>query len=191
MPGERFIYYQNNLLRMTRPKGTPISDRGKKISEAMKLAYANGSRTTGFKKGNVLCRNFKGKTHTDEWKKQRSDAMKTNNPMKNPEVAKKVSETRIKLEIGVGPKNPNWVGGNRCYRGPGYNRQRSIAMSRDNYQCQECGIKQNDIDRQLDVHHIIPFKDGGTNRLDNLVTVCRSCHNKIEPKEEEIIEWIY
>ena len=30
-----------------------------------------------------------------------------------------------------------------------------------------------------EVHHIIPINRGGTNDEDNLMSVCRSCHNKI------------
>ena len=32
------------------------------------------------------------------------------------------------------------------------------------------------------VHHIIPLKDGGTNDDDNLMALCRSCHDAIEPR---------
>jgi 5-methylcytosine-specific restriction protein A len=32
------------------------------------------------------------------------------------------------------------------------------------------------------IHHIIPLKDGGTNDFTNLMSVCKSCHNRIEPR---------
>jgi hypothetical protein len=45
----------------------------------------------------------------------------------------------------------------------------------------------------LDVHHIIDEKNGGTNKLDNLIVLCPYCHNlahKNEIPEEEMRLWI-
>lgn len=39
--------------------------------------------------------------------------------------------------------------------------------------CECCGAKAQE------VHHIIPISKGGTNKYDNLVSVCVSCHAKI------------
>lgn len=39
--------------------------------------------------------------------------------------------------------------------------------------CEQCGTRE-----QLEVHHIVPLKQGGTNAFDNLVTLCKSCHSK-------------
>ena len=43
---------------------------------------------------------------------------------------------------------------------------------RDNFKCQSCGKKV----KSLEIHH----KDGRfqNNNLDNLITLCRSCHNR-------------
>jgi hypothetical protein len=32
----------------------------------------------------------------------------------------------------------------------------------------------------LGVHHLVPLADGGTNSLDNLVTLCRVHHEQVE-----------
>lgn len=53
-----------------------------------------------------------------------------------------------------------------------YNDARRSALARDNHQCQSCGSTEN-----LTAHHILPVADGGTNRIDNLVTLCRLCHD--------------
>lgn len=78
-----------------------------------------------------------------------------------------------------GENNPNWKGGRSEYRGENWKIQRKKALERDNYTCQLCGSKQN-----LEVHHIIPFNDFKSyekaNELNNLVTLCKSCHGKIE-----------
>lgn len=40
--------------------------------------------------------------------------------------------------------------------------------------CSMCGSVQN-----VEVHHIIPIKEGGTNELENLIPLCRDCHQEI------------
>lgn len=53
---------------------------------------------------------------------------------------------------------------------------------RDNFQCQICGINENDCKQNLQIHHIVPFKCTQDNSDDNLITVCSKCHPKIEGK---------
>lgn len=58
---------------------------------------------------------------------------------------------------------------------------RTIVLMRDNYRCVECGTharRRSDIYGTFDVHHIIPIKNGGSNHLSNLRTVCHACHKK-------------
>lgn len=56
-------------------------------------------------------------------------------------------------------------------------RLRRKVFERDNFICQRkgCGARE-----KLAVHHIIPRKMGGTNALDNLMTVCMNCHLIVE-----------
>ena len=55
-----------------------------------------------------------------------------------------------------------------------YNRYiRSLILERDRYLCQICGCGNP---RQLQVHHIDYNKSNC--KLGNLITICRSCHNK-------------
>ena len=55
---------------------------------------------------------------------------------------------------------------------------RPCVLVRDNYTCQDCGrlvgIKKGD----AHVDHIIPTSEGGSDELDNLRTLCQSCHNR-------------
>jgi len=44
---------------------------------------------------------------------------------------------------------------------------------RDGFKCRVCGAEDN-----LQVHHIVPGSDGGTDRLSNVMTLCKSCHQK-------------
>lgn len=48
-----------------------------------------------------------------------------------------------------------------------------FVSARDNYQCQVCKKKNQ---RVLQTHHILYRSNGGTDRADNLITVCTNCH---------------
>ncbi len=94
--------------------------------------------------------------------------------------------------------------------GPDWGRIRDRVRARDKYQCQVCGAIEADPSttlraRQHDVHHKIPFRSflprsatasrqdvagqsqetlqsamEKANRLENLTTLCNSCHRKVE-----------
>jgi 5-methylcytosine-specific restriction endonuclease McrA len=98
-----------------------------------------------------------------------------------------LSETAKKR---TGPKNPFWRGGYEPYYGPNWFEQREKALKRDNYTCQKCGARGDD------VHHIIPFRKFGlanylkANELSNLITLCKSCHGKENGKEDCVLHII-
>lgn len=52
-------------------------------------------------------------------------------------------------------------------------RVRREVMARDRHRCQSPGCERT---RFLEVHHIIPRSHGGGNTIENLVTLCGSCH---------------
>lgn len=83
-----------------------------------------------------------------------------------------------------GENNPSWKGGYNVYYGPNWKEQRKTARERDNHQCQACGVSEEDIERQLSVHHITPFREFDSyeeaNKLSNLVTFCEPCHSEWE-----------
>jgi len=45
---------------------------------------------------------------------------------------------------------------------------------RDGYSCQNCGSTDN-----LQAHHIVPKSKGGTNAINNGITLCKSCHDEL------------
>lgn len=51
---------------------------------------------------------------------------------------------------------------------------RELALQRDRYTCQSCGVWGPGV--TLDVDHILEWADGGSNALSNLQTLCRRCH---------------
>ncbi len=69
-------------------------------------------------------------------------------------------------------------------RGYGYQwkKIRSKALIRDAHLCQHC-FKKGIITVATDVDHIIPKAKGGTNALENLQSLCNSCH-KIKTASE-------
>jgi len=90
--------------------------------------------------------------------------------------------TRLR-EAGVWSNDPNDYG-------PDWSRTRDRVRARDKYTCQVCGAVESDpsstlrASRQHDVHHKIPFRAFPSyleaNRMDNLTTLCPSCHHKVE-----------
>jgi len=66
--------------------------------------------------------------------------------------------------------------------GPDWKRIAQEVHKRDENECQHCGAIEQD--KAFDVHHKIPFKQFSSpdqaNKLDNLITLCPSCHRKAE-----------
>ena len=79
---------------------------------------------------------------------------------------------------------------NQDDRGPNWGQQRALTLERDGHRCRHCGAPERP-DRAHDVHHIQPFRTFGyvrgkndhylqANQMENLVTLCRSCHQRVE-----------
>lgn len=58
---------------------------------------------------------------------------------------------------------------------------RPRVLKRDNYSCIKCGAKA-----QIEVHHVKPIALGGTNRDDNLITLCFDCHRESHRREAKV-----
>ena len=91
-----------------------------------------------------------------------------------------------------GDSHPNWQGGkvDFPYYGHTWSETREKALKRDRSECQVCGTNQSELSSTLHVHHRKPvreFKDQSVaNRVENLVTLCPSCHPKVERGTIEI-----
>jgi hypothetical protein len=58
-------------------------------------------------------------------------------------------------------------------------------LQRDGYQCRVCGRSPNDhVDLELHVHHVRPWAVGGGTQDSNLITLCHTCHNGLDPHFE-------
>jgi len=56
-----------------------------------------------------------------------------------------------------------------------YPSERLAALERDGYTCQVCGCYPANV-----THHITPRALGGSDRRENLMTVCPRCHPTVE-----------
>lgn len=74
-----------------------------------------------------------------------------------------------------------------------WQKLREKVLKRDGHKCVSCGS-----DNDLEVHHIVPVAQGGSNELSNLITLCLTCHNKAhrnnhharETSETKPLPWI-
>jgi 5-methylcytosine-specific restriction endonuclease McrA len=55
-----------------------------------------------------------------------------------------------------------------------YDKNKQAMYRRDNWRCRHCNSSHN-----LTPHHIVFQSQGGTDDLDNLVTLCIVCHNAV------------
>ena len=58
-----------------------------------------------------------------------------------------------------------------------YDNTRQYIIARDHCECQICHGKSRD--KHLEVHHIQFHSNGGTNIPSNLITLCKTCHDKL------------
>ena len=77
---------------------------------------------------------------------------------------------------------------------PRFRHSRPKVIERDGGKCRFCGMT-NEQHREehtngLHVHHIVPRKTGGSDRVENLITVCKECHLTLERTHERGIEEI-
>ncbi|MBM3235347.1 hypothetical protein FJZ31_03500 [Candidatus Poribacteria bacterium] len=59
---------------------------------------------------------------------------------------------------------------------------RIATLMRDGYQCTQCEKKNT----QLDAHHIVLKKNGGKDTIQNLITLCKECHDKVHRGKLEL-----
>lgn len=62
---------------------------------------------------------------------------------------------------------------------------KQAAKARDGYKCQCCGKKNC----RLEVHHLLPRSRGGSDKLENLITLCSDCHHLAHSSEEQLLSF--
>lgn len=91
---------------------------------------------------------------------------------------------KIKISKKLKGRRPwNYIDGRSKLKSPlrygdDWDKIRYLVYLRDNFTCQDCGVNN----KSLDIHHKTPFMQTHDNSLNNLITLCRSCHLKAENK---------
>jgi len=65
-------------------------------------------------------------------------------------------------------------------KSPKWQEKRTKRLSLDNFTCQKCGERHNN----LQVHHITYENVGNEDIYRDLITLCRSCHEEVEKNKE-------
>jgi uncharacterized protein YjhX (UPF0386 family) len=151
-----------SVMRYMRREGVPMRSK----AEAKQLAqvkYPNGEKQRAAARKNA--------------KKARA-AVTT-------ESYEKMVATREKngVKYRTGADNHMWRGGiTPLYSTKAWSLRARECYDRDGWLCRDCGCEcfaardAADPRRRVQAHHIVPRRNGGSNELENLVTLCLTCH---------------
>ena len=126
---------------------------------------------------------LKGRTPPNKGKKMSEEQRRKLTKMRQDPEYRRWSSERQK-----GEKSVHWRGGyeSRAPRGWEWKQRRLECYARDNWKCQDCGVKctggkgARSSSTRIQAHHIIRRRDGGGDELTNLVTLCLVCHRRRE-----------
>ncbi len=101
--------------------------------------------------------------------------------LKQRMIGRKMS-TKARSKIS-GKNHYNWKGGRslinrKRFKNAEWDAIKKQVYSRDNRTCQKCG--KNCLWMDISCHHIKPWRESKDNSLENLVTLCRSCHARAD-----------
>ena len=116
----------------------------------------------------------------------------------NAFIAEDIAQEHFKQDIEPHAVTRSGVGGFWSYNANSRevrmhaptSKQRQRILDRDGRRCQICGRKPSDEkDIDLHVHHIKPFGQGGLTIDENLITLCRQCHQGLTPHYQPEFFW--
>lgn len=159
------------------------------IAKRIASRVLNGTYLVSDETKKKMSESFKGRKHTEEWKKNLSERMKSNHPMKgkkhSPESRQKMSDSRrgVARPYLRGEKSHKWQGGKTdsskiLRQSVEYRNWRDAVYKRDDYTCQACGEKGGN----LNPDHIMPLSIYPELALDvlNGRTLCHPCHKETD-----------
>lgn len=108
---------------------------------------------------------------------------KLHSHVKEIEFVKKILPiNKIVIEIGKFDTNSKTNSWGMCkQKDYSFENKRAKILFRDKYTCQYCKGKSKD--EKLEVHHIVFRSRGGSDDEDNLITLCKKCHDKLHHNE--------
>lgn len=162
-------------------------DASANIQERRRLRVARRSRKTRYRKCRVLNRK-----REDGWLPPSVQSKLNATTFWIDKFCSLVPSPRLSIEVGkfnVAKMIDPEISGADYQNGQtkDYYDVRYFVFARDQYTCQVCK-KKNKI---LRTHHILYRSRGGTNRADNLITVCTDCHTDDNHKPDGILyKWM-
>ena len=103
-----------------------------------------------------------------------------------------LKEANLPTKDFSGQNNPRWSGGYEGWYGESWEKAKEEVRKRDGNVCRVCSLSNKEhiehYQYPLNVHHIKPARDFENtteqdhivNSPDNLITLCRTCHNEVE-----------
>lgn len=160
-------YFCSNECRHKSLKGKPSSNKGKPMSEDQKKLISKIRIEKGIAKGEKNPRWGKSKYKTIEEKQ------------------------KAKLDSGRKSYRKNIKTRSFYYRQLAHKRRGTIGThskeqweeikKKNNYCCMLCGMQEPFTEQQyqkLTEDHVIPISKGGTNNIDNIQPLCKSCNSR-------------
>lgn len=155
----------------------PICGEGFAFSPSRNMKYCSRECTAAGKiVGNVICIcEICGKAYlVKPWRRS-----------KGTRYCSKRCLGKARAKGMTGENHPSWKGGitpeNKAIRASAeYGEWHKAVFARDNWTCQDCGMKSKDIH----AHHIFTFADFPEHRFSvwNGVTLCAKCHRRTHSK---------
>lgn len=152
-----------------------------RISNGFRLPSQAGAAPWNKGVSGVVC--GKGRKFSDEHKKRISDGLKRNPPNKGWTYERWMNAfPKILASALRDAMNDN----HSPYNNHSWKKLRRKVYERDGFICQKC-LRACNVDSRISCHHI-DF-DRSNNSMDNLITLCGSCHGKTTQKPEEWVQY--
>lgn len=74
--------------------------------------------------------------------------------------------------------------------------EREKSIQRDDEQCVFCDLtheehrEQSPESKDIESHHIVPDRVGGSDKMENRLTVCNDCHQELEKVTKRLFDWL-
>ena len=94
-----------------------------------------------------------------------------------PKIVKRFASSRMNASGVVKIKRDGYSTVNGMSKNNAWWTINAAVLKRDNYRCVPCAKRGRDV-KAAEVHHIRGLGDGGRTVMSNLMSVCKTCHDK-------------